>query len=141
MKSWISEHSGYLAWAVALVSMLGSLYFSEIKNYAPCILCWYQRIAMYPLVAIIGVGILRRDRSMWTYALPLSIIGAGIALYHNLLQWKIIPEQLAPCTQGISCVTRNVIALNFVTIPLLSLAAFSLITVLMFIRRADTRNA
>ncbi len=132
-ESWLSENSAYFAWAIALVSLVGSLYFSEIKGYTPCLLCWYQRITMYPLVAIIGVGILRRDRAMAAYVLPLSIIGATIALYHNLLQWHIISETFAPCVNGVSCVTNQVVALNFITIPLLSLAAFSAITILMII--------
>jgi disulfide bond formation protein DsbB len=116
--------------------MLGSLYFSEFAHLAPCILCWYQRICLYPLVLILGIGILRKDRLMWVYALPLSLIGTALALYHNLLQWGIISEKLAPCTFGVSCATKQVVALNFVTIPLLSLAAFVLISALMVIYRA-----
>ncbi len=94
---------------------------------------------MYPLVAVLMVGILRRDRNVWVYALPLSIIGTGIALYHNLLQWHIIPEKLSPCTLGISCVTKDIVALNFITLPLLSLAAFVTISALMFVYRASTK--
>lgn len=113
------------------MAMLGSLYFSEFAGYTPCILCWYQRIAMYPLVLIIGAGLLLKDKKMAFYALPLSIVGLVIAFYHNLLQWGVISEKLAPCTLGVSCVTKTVIAFNFVTIPLLSLTAFVLITGLM----------
>ena len=140
MKLWIFKNSGYLAWVIALVAMLGSLYFSEFAGIQPCILCWYQRIAMYPLVAVVGVGILRKDRALWTYALPLSIIGTGVAFYHNLLQWHVISETLAPCTLGVSCVTRTVIALDFITIPLLSLGAFVLITAFMFAYRVYNRH-
>lgn len=135
MKSFISKHSLYLAFAVALASMLGSLYFSEVLHYPPCAFCWYQRIVMYPLVAILWVGIVRKDRGVSAYVLPLSIIGIGLAVYQNLLQWQIIPEQLSPCSFGISCATRTVIALNFLTIPLLSLVGFVVITVLMVVHR------
>lgn len=132
-KSWLSESSLYLAWALALASLGGSLYFSEIKHFIPCLLCWYQRILMYPLVAIIAVGLFRRDRVLAAYVLPLSITGIGFALYHNLLQWGIISERFAPCVNGVSCVTNHVVALNFITIPLLSLTAFTVITILMII--------
>lgn len=140
MKSWISKHGAYMAWAIALASMFGSLYFSEIAGLAPCILCWYQRIAMYPLVIIIGIGILQRDQRVSRYVLPFSIIGAAIALYHNFLVWGVVSEKLAPCVAGVSCVTQKFVALNFITIPLLSLTAFVLITALMFVYRADTHH-
>src|SRR3989344_6851756 len=126
-----SEYGLYLAWAIALVSLVGGFYFSEIVGIVPCILCWLQRIAMYPLVAIIAVGIIRRDKSVSLYVLPLSIIGAIIALYQNLLIWGVVSETLAPCTLGVSCVTQSFVVLNFITIPLLSLVSFLIITILM----------
>lgn len=140
IKSWLTKNSIYIAWVIALASTLGSLYFSEILGYAPCLLCWYQRIFMYPLVLILAVGLLIRDRRVSLYALPVSLIGLGIAFYHNLLQWQIIPENLAPCTLGVSCVNNLVLALNFITIPLLSLVAFILISVLMFIHRSESSH-
>lgn len=114
----------YAAWLIALVASLGSLFFSEIMQLPPCVLCWYQRIAMYPLVFIIGTGILMRDRRVKFYALPICFIGLAIAVYHNLLYYKIIPDSIAPCTQGISCTTVQIEWLGFITIPFLSLTAF-----------------
>lgn len=140
VQRWVSAYGAYAAWAIALVGMLGSLYFSEIAGYTPCVLCWYQRIAMYPLIVVIGIGILRRDRGVWAYALPLSVIGGAIALYQNLLVWHVITEKLAPCQLGVSCITQPVTILHFVTIPLLSLTAFVLITVLMFIHRTSNNH-
>ena len=125
----------YVAWIQALVATLGSLYFSEIRHFAPCVLCWYQRICMYPLVAIIAVGILRKDKQMYQYVLPLSLVGLLISSYHNLLYYKIIPEYLAPCVAGVSCTTHYVYWFGFLTIPLLSFTAFSIITTCMFIYR------
>ena len=93
----------YLAWIVALIATVGSLFFSEVMDLPPCILCWYQRIAMYPLVVIIGVGIVTRDRRMKNYALPVCLIGLAISIYHNLLYYGLIPESIAPCVEGISC--------------------------------------
>src|SRR5689334_5543280 len=97
----------YTAWIISLVAMVGSLFFSEVMNLPPCVLCWYQRIAMYPLVVIIGIGIINRDNRVKSYALPLCLIGLAISIYHNLLYYHFIPESIAPCTQGISCTSRQ----------------------------------
>ncbi len=118
---------------IALTSTLGSLYFSEILKLPPCLLCWYQRIFMYPLVVIFAVGIWKKDKNITYFALPLSIIGLIIAAYHNLLYYKIIPESLAPCTLGISCTTKQIEWIGFITIPFLSLLAFIAITLLVLL--------
>lgn len=123
----------YLAWAQALVATTGSLFFSEVLGFVPCVLCWYQRIAMYPLVAVLAVGIVRRDRRMHAYALPLSVVGLVVAAYHNLLYIGVIPEAVSACRAGVSCTTRYFEWFGFITIPLLSLTAFAAITTLMLI--------
>ncbi len=123
----------HLAWAQALVATLGSLYFSQIMGLVPCVLCWYQRIAMYPLVLVLGVGILLRETRIKFYALPLSLIGLGIAIYHNLLYYGVLPESIAPCTTGVSCTTRQVEWLGFITIPLLALVAFAVISICLIL--------
>ena len=123
----------HLAWAQALVATLGSLYFSQIMGLTPCVLCWYQRIAMYPLVIVLGVGILLRETRIRLYALPLSLIGLGIAIYHNLLYYNVLPESIAPCTTGVSCTTRQIEWLGFITIPLLALVAFAVISVCLIL--------
>jgi len=117
----------YLAWFVALVATAGSLFFSEVMQLPPCVLCWYQRIAMYPLVVVIGVGIISRDPRIKSYALPICLAGLAVAIYHNLLYYSLIPDSLTPCTQGISCTSIQIEWLGFITIPLMSLAAFTLI--------------
>lgn len=114
----------YLAWIIALVATAGSLFFSEVMQLPPCVLCWYQRIAMYPLVIIIGVGIVTRDRRMKNYALPVCLIGLAISIYHNLLYYNLIPESIAPCAEGVSCTSRQIEWLGFITIPLMALTAF-----------------
>lgn len=123
----------YIAWLQSIVATLGSLYFSEVMKFPPCVLCWYQRILMYPLVFILAVGMIRKDKKVYTYVLPLSITGLCIALYHNLLYYQIIPESLAPCVTGVSCTTKFIQWFGFVTIPLLSLIAFTVITICMLI--------
>src|ERR1035437_10149773 len=119
----------YLVWAVALISTAGSLAMSEIFHLTPCVLCWYQRILMYPLVLITGVGILRKQRDWVHYVLPLAAAGVLVALYHSLLQWGILPETIAPCTAYVSCVTKQIDWLGFITIPFMSFLAFSAIVI------------
>lgn len=129
----MQRYLAYSAWFMAWASMLGSLFFSEIWHLPPCLLCWYQRIVMYPLVVIIGVGILTKDlKKLPYYVLPLSVIGIFVAFYHNLLYYSIIPEALAPCQAGISCTTKFFEWFGFITIPLLSLLSFIFITLTMF---------
>jgi disulfide bond formation protein DsbB len=120
----------YGVFTVALLATVGSLAMSEAFGLLPCMLCWYQRICMYPLVIIMGVSILRRETT-WPYTvLPLAIIGWLIALYHSLLQWGVISEKLAPCVEGVSCVSKQIDWFGFVTIPFMSLVAFSIIIAL-----------
>ena len=128
----------YIAWIVALVATVGSLFFSEVMQLPPCVLCWYQRIAMYPLVLVIGVGILTRDARVKLYALPIVLVGLAVAIYHNLLYYGILPESVAPCVEGISCTSRQIEWLGFITIPLMALTAFVAITVcLLFYKQEE----
>jgi len=123
----------YITLVLALVSTLASLFFSEILHLIPCVLCWYQRICMYPLVAICTVGVLLKDKNLPIYVLPLSIAGWLIALYHNLLYYHFLPESIAPCTAGVSCTNRFFQIFGFIDIPLGSFIAFTLINICMII--------
>lgn len=123
-----------LSWVVALTSFLGALFFSEVMKLAPCALCWYQRIAMFPLVLILGIGAFAQDRTCIRYALPLATAGWVIAGYHLLLSEGLIPKDLQPCGQGTSCVEVT-LKYGFVTIPMLSLTAFSLVLLLLVAAR------
>jgi len=127
------------AWVQSFAAMVGSLYFSQILQYPPCVLCWYQRIAMYPIVLIIPVGIFLKDKHLPYYVLPLSIIGVLIAAYHNLLYWNIIPEAITPCMAGVSCTTQYIEWFGFVTIPFLSFMAFAAITACMLLYKKLNR--
>lgn len=122
----------YVAWFQAAIAMAGSLFFSEVMKLPPCVLCWYQRIAMYPLVLILGVSILRRDFVAKVYGLPIACIGFVIAVYHNLLYYKIIPQSIIPCTSGVSCTSKQIEWLGFITIPFLSLVAFLVIIISLY---------
>jgi disulfide bond formation protein DsbB len=115
----------FALWLVSLVATLGSLFFSEVMRLPPCVLCWYQRIAMYPLIVLTTVALWRRDDGVGPYAWPLVAIGLAISIYHNLLYYHLIPESITPCAQGVSCTERQIEWLGFITIPLLALASFA----------------
>ncbi len=121
----------FLAWVVATVSTLGSLFFSEIMMFPPCVMCWYQRIFMYPLVVILLIALMPLDTKVTRYALPLTFGGLFFALYHNLLYYKILPESVQPCSQGVSCTSDYINWFGFITIQLLALVGFSLIALLL----------
>ena len=123
----------FICWMIASISTLGSLFFSEIMNFPPCVLCWYQRICLFPLVLILLTGLFPFDKSVVKFALPLAIVGWFIALYHNLLYSGIIPESIQPCSQGVSCTEDYISLFGIFTIPMLSIMAFSTIVVLLFI--------
>ena len=118
----------FVCWIIASVSTLGSLFFSEIMELAPCALCWYQRIFMFPLVIILLIGLFSFDKNIIKYTLPLAIVGWGFAFYHYLLYSGFIPESIQPCSQGVSCSETYLDLFGFLTIPLLSLISFSVIT-------------
>ena len=130
------------AWIVALVSMAGSLFFSEVMKFMPCVLCWYQRIAMYPLFLFFLIAIVKKDLTIIPYTLALAAIGWIVAAYHNLLHWGVIPETMSPCVQGVPCSTVYINWLGFITIPFLSLIAFSIILLLLYwiqsVNRSET---
>lgn len=123
----------FICWLIASISTLGSLFFSEIMNFPPCILCWYQRICLFPLVLILLTGLFSFDKSVVKFALPLAIAGWFIALYHNLLYSGIIPESIQPCSQGVSCTEDYISLFGIFTIPMLSIISFSSIVILLFI--------
>jgi disulfide bond formation protein DsbB len=125
----------FICWIVASVSTLGSLFFSEIMEFPPCALCWYQRIFMFPLVIILLVGLFPFDKSIIKYALPLAIVGWGFAFYHYLLYSGFILESIQPCSQGVSCSETYLDLFGFLTIPMLSLISFSIIIGLLLILR------
>ena len=132
--AWVTIFS---AWLVASVATLGSLFFSEVMMFPPCVFCWYQRICMYPLVVILSAGLFPVTKSVIKFSVPLALIGWMIAVYHNLLYYKILPESAAPCVRGISCTTVYIEWLGFITIPLLSLLAFSAILILLFLTNKE----
>lgn len=144
MKEIIKKYGLHFVWIVSAAALLGSLYFSEILKLPPCVLCWYQRVTLYPMVVILAVGIIRRDWLVWMYALPLVLVGWLVSIYHNLLYFKILPETVAPCLAGVSCTTKFLKVFGFLDIPLMSLIAFTAVLIVLaayaWIERHEQRN-
>jgi disulfide bond formation protein DsbB len=134
LGSAISDSGVWLAWIVALAATLGSLYFSEVANFNPCRFCWFQRIAMYPLVVILLVGALRKDPNVRWYAAPLAMIGAAISAWHSLIEWRPSLDNGECEFQGPSCTfvwfrefgfsLANMALIGFLTILILLLVRF-----------------
>lgn len=128
-KSW---NLLFAAWILVTTAMLGSLFFSEVMDVPVCVLCWYQRIAMYPLVIILAIGLFPLDPRVVRYATPLVAIGWLISLYQLLLIAGIIPKQAQPCVQGVPCSETHISLLGVFNIPSLSLITFTLIGILLY---------
>lgn len=121
------------AWLVAIVSSGGALFLGEVMGMVPCVLCWYQRIAMFPLALILGMAAYANDRKGALYALPLAMGGIALALYHSLLVAGYIPRAWIPCGAGASCASQKLEILNGLQLPWLSLAAFVAINLFLFL--------
>jgi disulfide bond formation protein DsbB len=120
-----------VAWIVALVTTAGSLYYSEHLGFIPCELCWYQRIAMYPLVVVLGVGWFRRDRNVWITVLPFVVIGAPLSLYHWLVERVPAFAESSSCSLVAPCSAPYFEKLGFITLAWMCMSSFLLIGVLM----------
>ena len=131
----------FLCWLLVSVSATISVFFSSVLEYEPCVLCWYQRICLFPLIFIFAAGLFPTfDKSVIKYALPLTIVGGLIAFYHTLLYAGIIPESIQPCSKGVSCTEKYFELFGFVSIPMLSFFAFSaLVTLLIILKRRTAK--
>jgi disulfide bond formation protein DsbB len=130
----------YFVFIVSLLSALISLFFSEILKFTPCVLCWWARIFMYPMVFISAISIMRKQKDLHYYILPLSIIGFFITFYQNLLVWHILPEAIAPCTAGVSCIDQPFVLFGFITIPLGAMISFAIISISMLLYAQLTKE-
>ncbi len=115
------------AWIVALAASLAVLFIGEVLGQMPCLLCWYQRVFMFPLAIVLGLGLWWRDARVGRYGVALALGGGAVALWHMALYVGLIPEPIQPCTAtGPSCTDDNQLILG-IPIPLLSLVAFALV--------------
>lgn len=129
LRSAIGDLALPFAFAVAAVCMGGSLYLSEVAKYPPCLMCWYQRIAMYPMVVLMGIAALRKDSGIKWYSVPLGLIGVSISIYHYLIEW--FPDSVAhACTEDTPCSTVWFRKFGFLSIPAMAGIGFLLIVTL-----------
>jgi len=135
--AWLLVFAG---WIVATAATLGALFFSEVMELPPCVLCWYQRIAMFPLVLLLPLGLFPFDPKIVRYALPLALAGGAIAAFQMLLVIGVIPEAIRPCSQGVPCAEVQIAWFGFVSIPLLSLVAFATLCGLLLAARSRMRT-
>lgn len=130
-----------LAWIIALVTMLGSLYYSRIQHYIPCELCWYQRICIYPFAVMLGIAAVRRDAGIRVYAIPVLAIGAVIAAFHSWIQAYPPVDGTSFCTADAPCTLRYVWEFGFVSLPFMALSASCCMIVLLLIARPNPRTS
>ncbi|MFV0480400.1 MAG: disulfide oxidoreductase [Campylobacteraceae bacterium] len=139
----LSQGSWYLlffAWIVSLVATAGSLFLSDVLGFPPCTMCWYQRICMYPLLFILIVGLLRKDKASIYYSAPILIIGWLWSFYHTLLIFDIIKEDMTPCSMGVPCSVKYLNWFGFIDIPLLALVAFTIIAITFILILKKEKN-
>ena len=129
-----------VALAMATIAMAGSLYYSEVAGFIPCEYCWYQRIAMYPLVPVLAAGVRSGDTKVRRYVLPLAIIGSVISVYHNLLEH--FPRlAVTECSGIVSCTAPYIQKFGFVGIPFMALVSFGVIMAALLLDRSATGGA
>ena len=126
------ETSLLIIWVTSLIATLGSLYFSEIRGYVPCDLCWIQRIFMYPIVIISTIAYLQQNAKIAVTTAAFSVIGGCISLYHYGLQKIDFLQDSAPACSNVSCIGQYINWFGFVTIPFLALTAFIIIAITSF---------
>lgn len=129
----------FAAWVVSLAATLGALLIGEGMGQAPCVLCWYQRILMFPLAVILAIASFRSDAGIRPYATVLAGLGWAVAAYHGLLYAGVIPAGIEPCGAGPSCSGGGMTVLGTIPIPYLSIAAFTAILLLLLPSRRSSR--
>ena len=135
-----SENILLFMWVVSLTATMGSLFFSEIRGYEPCELCWIQRIFMYPLVLILGVAYVQKNARIAVTTAIFSVIGGAISLYHYGLQKVSFLSENAPACGRVSCTGEYINIFGFITIPFLALTAFVLIAITSFMLLEDSKG-
>lgn len=135
-----SENILLFMWVVSLTATMGSLFFSEIRGYEPCELCWIQRIFMYPIVLILGIAYVQKNARIAVTTAIFSVIGGAISLYHYGLQKVSFLSENAPACGRVSCTGEYINILGFITIPFLALTAFILIAISSFMILKDLKG-
>ncbi|WP_211262194.1 disulfide bond formation protein B [Nitriliruptor alkaliphilus] len=134
VPAWLRDEVAMpIAAAIATVTTAGSLWMSEVAGYAPCVLCWYQRIAIYPMVVLTGVAAWRRDAQVWRYVVPLAVIGSAVSIWHLVIER--VPSLSGPCDPAAPCAIRWVEEFGVFTLPAMALVAAVAIALLSLAAR------
>lgn len=139
------EYFLYVSLSVSVIGTALSLYFSDILGLPPCTLCWYQRIAMYPLIHLLALGIYFKEKRIVLYALPPAIIGFLIAIYHNLIYYDALRNagksslNIIDCGIGVPCTDQQLLLFGFISIPLMSLVGFGIIVASLYYFHQKTK--
>lgn len=142
IAGFFGRHGLVFIFLVSLASMAGSLFYSNVAGFSPCDLCWWQRIFMYPLVVLSLTALIKKDRKILDYILPLSVIGFLFSLYHNFIYYgaKGLNVFCDLGTGQVSCVKRYVFELAYITIPMMALTAFALIIIFVVFAKLHERG-
>ena len=137
LLKFLAEQGIAIAFFVALAATLGSLFYSQVAGFAPCDLCWYQRIFMYPQVFILGLAWIKQERRIIDYSLVLALFGLLISLYHNYVSWGGVSVNVSTTAffVGVSCLRRYVFEFGYITIPLMGLTAFALLILVLMAQK------
>ncbi len=138
LRALIRYGGPWISTAIAALAVAGSLFYSESAGFIPCELCWYQRIAMYPLALVLAVGALRRDRGVVHYAIPLALVGFAVSAYHYQLQ--LFPEQASTCVASNPCHEQWVQEFGFISIPFMAGSAFAAVLALQLAGWVEQRR-
>lgn len=135
IADFFGERAILFSFIISFISVASSLFYSEIAGFAPCVLCWWQRIFLYPQAAIFFIALIKKDWGVRKYTLTLSGLGSLVSMYHTYLQFG--GEPLAPCSAagGVSCQILYFVEYGYVTIPTMALTSFTLIILLMLFQR------
>jgi disulfide bond formation protein DsbB len=129
----------WLAFVVAAIATGGSLFFSEIAHFVPCELCWFQRICMYPLSIVTLLAALAGDHRVSRYLLPLPLVGAGVSVYHLLVENGVVHQtQACQISAPGGCATKWINEFGYVTIPTLALTGFALAFAFLLLSALDS---
>jgi disulfide bond formation protein DsbB len=126
IEVFFTKNSFKIIFLISFISLLGSLFYSNIIGFTPCDLCWFQRIFMYPLVIISAIALLKKDDKGIYYIIPISVIGFFISIWHNYSFYSKLAISVCD-SSGISCIKAYVLEFNYITIQMMALTAFSLI--------------
>jgi disulfide bond formation protein DsbB len=120
IAGWAAKHSSTILRVIFLGAAIGSLIYSNYFGYAPCLLCWYQRLCIFPTAILLFTDDIRKSALLQRQVLLLTGLGFLISLYHNYITVFPGVGDTICGTSGVRCQNIYVDQFGFVTIPLMS---------------------